>query len=249
MHVSHTLAKLSDAARRVRHGTRSALTAAQLGLFTEYVGTAANTSRVLVLGAGYGAWVIPQHVLSSASVCYCVGCGEDISFDLALIERFGCQVFGFDPTPRSIAFVTGATRDIANYHFFEIAVWDKTGTTEFFAPRDPNHVSHSITNLQGTTERITVPTKRLAEILRENGHARLSLLKLDVEGAEPVVLKTMLDDNLDVSVLLVEFDSLTRPSLHDLLELRSVIRRLREARYELFWIDGRNVTFVRSEGA
>ena len=32
------------------------------------------------------------------------GVGEDASFDLGIIERFGCSVFAFDPTPRAIAF-------------------------------------------------------------------------------------------------------------------------------------------------
>ena len=34
-----------------------------------------------------------------------MGCGEDISFDLGLIEMFDCDVYGFDPTPKSIDFV------------------------------------------------------------------------------------------------------------------------------------------------
>lgn len=37
------------------------------------------------IGTKYGGWVIPVNLLNENSICYCVGCGEDISFDLGLI--------------------------------------------------------------------------------------------------------------------------------------------------------------------
>ncbi|MEI3651315.1 MAG: hypothetical protein V6D39_15295 [Dolichospermum lemmermannii FEM_B0920] len=39
------------------------------------------------LGTKYGGWVIPLGLLISDSVCYFVGWGEDISFDIALIDK------------------------------------------------------------------------------------------------------------------------------------------------------------------
>lgn len=49
--------------------------------------------------------MIPTKLLANSAICYCVGSGEDISFDTALVEDFGCQVFSFDPTPKAIAHV------------------------------------------------------------------------------------------------------------------------------------------------
>jgi hypothetical protein len=40
------------------------------------------------LGSKYGGWIVPATLVRPDSVCYCVGVGEDISFDLALIERW-----------------------------------------------------------------------------------------------------------------------------------------------------------------
>ena len=31
---------------------------------------------------------------------YSVGLGQDISWDKALIEKYRCEVYGFDPTPK-----------------------------------------------------------------------------------------------------------------------------------------------------
>ena len=58
-----------------------------------------------VLGTEYGAHCVSLEPLGPDSIVYSVGLGEDISFDLALIEQTGAQVHGFDPTPRAIAWV------------------------------------------------------------------------------------------------------------------------------------------------
>lgn len=62
-------------------------------------------------GSQYGGWVVPVGILDHSSVCYCAGVGEDVSFDLALIKKFGCEVLAFDPTPRAIEYVR---KNVAN---------------------------------------------------------------------------------------------------------------------------------------
>src|SRR5690606_25746429 len=53
------------------------------------------------LGTRYGGWYVPSDLLNAQSICYCIGAGEDISFDIELINRFDCHVYTFDPTPRA----------------------------------------------------------------------------------------------------------------------------------------------------
>jgi len=55
---------------------------------TEYFGTA------------YGGWPVITSQLDSTSTVLSFGLGEDISFDLGVIDRFGSAVHGFDPTPK-----------------------------------------------------------------------------------------------------------------------------------------------------
>jgi len=57
------------------------------------------------LGSRYGGWWVPKSVLTPAAVAYCAGAGEDITFDLALLEH-GLRVTTFDPTPRAVSYVT-----------------------------------------------------------------------------------------------------------------------------------------------
>src|SRR3546814_16696357 len=57
------------------------------------------------VGSDYGGWFLPLDLIRADWVCYAGGVGEDVTFDLGIIDRFGCQGFAFDPTPRAIAYV------------------------------------------------------------------------------------------------------------------------------------------------
>lgn len=55
--------------------------------------------RKISLGTDYGGWTLVGDNLGNSSTIYSSGVGNDISFDIAAIERFGCKVHGFDPSP------------------------------------------------------------------------------------------------------------------------------------------------------
>ncbi len=191
------------------------------------------------LGSQYGGWVVPTSLFSSSSVCYCVGVGEDITFDLALIQQFGCQVFAFDPTPRAIEHVNKNAYDNPAFHFQPVGIWSRDELCKFYAPENPQHVSHSVVNLQSTAEYFEAECKRLSTIMRELGHDRIDLLKLDIEGAEHEVIENLLAEDLRVNVLCAEFD---QPS--PLSTTIATVRKLQRAGYQVVSIEGWNFTFV-----
>ena len=181
------------------------------------------------LGTYHCGWIVPVNLLNEKSICYCVGCGEDISFDLELINMFNCNVFSFDPTPRAIKHIQNLLETVSvrgkmpinndpmitydieqpklnQYKFFPIGLWSKEEIKRFYAPQNPDYVSHSILNLQKTDTFFDAKCKRLSHIMKELGHTHLDLLKLDIEGAEYEVLKSIIDDKLNIQILLVEFD-------------------------------------------
>lgn len=201
------------------------------------------------LGSVYGGWVIPASLFSAKSVCYCVGCGEDITFDLALIERFGCQVYGFDPTPRAIQHVNKVAGKNPLYRFSDIGLWDRADTLKFFVPSNPQHVSHSLVNLQGTSDYLEVRVDRLATVMKGLRHERIDLLKLDIEGAEYKVLGAMLEDKLDVGVLCIEFDEYSSPLDRGYKgRIRDIMLNIANAGYDLVCVQGGgNYTFVRRD--
>ena len=224
--------------------TRSFHSAARLNLLPQWLATFQQRHSRIRLGSEYGGWVIPAGTLNARSICYCVGCGEDISFDLALLERYSCPVYGFDPTPRAIEYVRKATSGIEGYRFFETAIWTGEGTVKFFSPVDPRHVSHSITNLARTEHYMEVPARRLSAVMHDLGHDRLTLLKLDIEGAENEVIRTIAEDGVAIDILLVEFDELGFPSPERIARMKASLRTLFEHGFRLFNISRNNFTFI-----
>jgi len=82
--------------------------------------------------------------------------------------------------------------------------------------------------------------------MKENGHKGLDLLKLDIEGAEYKVIESLLEDQLDVRVICVEYDEAHTP-LDDgyLARMTGSIESLLESGYSLVAVDGCNYTFRR----
>src|SRR5262249_56464969 len=125
------------------------------------------------------------------SVAYCAGAGEDITFDLALLEH-GVRVTTFDPTPRSVAYVDSLKIEDERFRFVPVGWWDEDTEIAVYAPRDPTHVSYSALDLQGTGQSIPVPVRRVVTLARELGDTKLDLIKMDIEGAEMVVIPDIL---------------------------------------------------------
>ncbi len=197
---------------------------------------------------GECAWVVPSAVLSAGQVCYCIGAGEDISFDLSLAREFKCEVHTFDPTPRAIQYVSAMLGEVpSNLMFHEWGVWTQDGNVRFYAPKNDQHVSHSIVNLQQTSHYFDAECKRVRTIMTELNHAVLTLLKLDIEGAEYEVIGSLLNDGIRPAVVAVEFDEIHSPQDAQAdARIRKTAAQLIDAGYELVSVDGADYTFVRA---
>jgi FkbM family methyltransferase len=198
-------------------------------------------------GSNYGGWVIPSSMLNKDSVVYCVGCGEDITFDLGLIEAFSCSVHGFDPTPRAVQHVKDNAGNNPNYVFHEFGLWDCEDTLRFFPPQNPEHVSHSLLNLQKTADYIEVKVKSLLQIMKDIGHQSVNLLKIDIEGAEYRVLHNIISENIPIDIICVEFDECYNPLDERYIHrIRASVNILLGHGYDLVCSQGNgNYTFVK----
>ena len=175
-------------------------------------------------------------------ICYAGGVGEDVTFDLEMINRFGCEVFAFDPTPRAVAHVVRVAADEPRFHFMPVGIWSEDTTLRFYAPRDPSHVSHSALNLQRTDEYFIGPCRSVMSLMAELGHDRIDLVKIDIEGAEHRVIRSMLDSGVRPTVLCTEIDQPVAAA-----DLWRTVRRVLGAGYALVAVDQWNLTFVRED--
>lgn len=185
------------------------------------------------LGNAGARWCVCPGNLSASSIVYSFGVGEDISFDLALIERFGLQVHTFDPTPRSIEWLQTQTvpREFV-FHAYGVADFD--GNCSFLPPESPAHVSHSIVARKASRPAIEVAVRRLGTIMKMLGHEQIDLLKMDIEGAEYGVLADMLACGIPVKQLLMEFHH--RWPHIGVEKTKQAIRALNQAGYRIFQV-------------
>lgn len=156
-------------------------------------------------GSDYGGWDVVIEGLNSRSVVYSFGVGEDASFEMGLIQKYGLLVHAFDPTPRSIDWVNRQHfPDNFVMHDYGIAAFD--GEAFFNPPENPDHVSHTILDRPATkSNAISVPVKRLGSIMREIGDRHIDVLKMDVEGAEYEVIRDIQRSDIRPGQILLEF--------------------------------------------
>lgn len=180
--------------------------------------------KLEALGQGDGAWTLPENCLDSASVCYCFGVGCDASFDLALEKRYACAVHSFDPTPSSIEYMS--RQPDWPLVFKPWGIWSCDTKKALFHQDVTDNTNLSLINpgearggKQTEVELFSIKT-----IMQRLRHEKVTLIKMDIEGAWFEVLQDIAGNKLLPDVLCVEFDSPT-----SLLKVLKIIRLLRKA--------------------
>jgi FkbM family methyltransferase len=197
------------------------------------------------LGSDYGGWPVIPTRLPHQPLVYAFGVGEDISFDLAIIRKLGATVHAFDPTPRSQEWVGGQSDLPDQFNFHPIGVGGSDGTAEFFPPAKENHVSFSNAPTdQQNGPPIVAEICTVETLQRRLGHRRIDVLKMDVEGFEYDVIRSLERADVRPGHLLVEFHhGMYRATDEDTLD---AVARLRRLGYRLFFVSdtGREYGFV-----
>jgi FkbM family methyltransferase len=221
------------------------------------------------LGTNYGGWYIPKNItLNADSIVYSGGVGEDISFDLLLSDKFDCNIVLIDPTKRAITHYDEVqnyyktkqwefggdiqgdyNKHIANLHpnfdkisYLDKGLWREKTKLKFYKQTNPKYVSQSLKADMFGTDYYEVGVDCIKNIMKENNHVNIDLLKLDIEGAEIEVLNNMIDDEIYPKYLCIEFDLLIQnkdKSNHT----RKLVNRLQNLGYKILYNDKLNITF------
>jgi FkbM family methyltransferase len=156
-------------------------------------------------GTEYGGYVLDASLMRKNAVVYSLGIGEDISFDLSVIQRFGAGVEAFDPTPRVKGWL--ASRKLPQqFHFHETGIADFDGEAAFYLPPKKDWVSHSmIPAWQYSRPCVRFPVMRLTTAMQRLSHREIDVLKMDIEGAEYSVIEDLIREGIPVRQLMVEF--------------------------------------------
>lgn len=199
------------------------------------------------LGSDYGGWWAPVNLLNLNLGNKCLvsaGLGFDVSFDKEMLSQ-GFFLIGLDPLKESIEYAQSILPNECNFDLVPKGLWNSTGVKTFFPPRNTQHDSWSISNLQHTERELTksFPVVSISDLLlqfpkiTESSHA---YLKMDIEGAELEVLSEVAQINFQFEVLAAEMDFLSLIPFCDLkqritmiVEARKLLGKLRECGYQL----------------
>lgn len=174
-------------------------------------------------------------------VVYGVGAGEDISWDVGLVDRFNATVLIFDPTTKSLNYTKPILERYARSHPHQLShtaegMSDEKGILTFAMPANPDHVSMRMSDLatEDMTKKVTLPVNTLRNWMAQNQHEYLDILKIDIEGSEYAVLEALIAaDDLPFTQLLVEYHD---RFLDDKSRRHSqLLRSLKEAGFVELW--------------
>jgi len=126
------------------------------------------------LGTPYGGWYFSEKSLPKKTTLLSAGVGEDISFDIELLNNYNAKVYFVDPTPRSISYIDKVIENLGKQNSAEfdiksgnqpIEAYDLSSVkrddfllikkalynqadlkVKFFKPSNDEFVSHSISN-------------------------------------------------------------------------------------------------------
>jgi FkbM family methyltransferase len=182
---------------------------------------------VLDVGSAYGGWMIAPQLMGSEWLCYCVGAGGDVAFDLELIARWGATVRCFDAVE---GFVDSALEQAGGEprltaHHAAIATAD--GPLRMQLSHDERSSSVSSAGLYESDRYVELPGRTISSLMRELGDERIDLLKLDVEGAEYEIVPALDLRSLGVKVFAVQLHHTA-----GVARARALIEEVRRAGYE-----------------
>ncbi len=128
-----------------------------------------------------------------------VDIGANIGYDTLLASsRVGPtgKVVSIEASPRTFALLQrnlAANPLSSNVRAVNVAVFDRAGTLDLYEINEGNIGAATTLASRGGTRMATVTALPLEEILTPDELARLRLIKMDVEGAEPPILRHLLE--------------------------------------------------------
>ena len=227
------------------------------------------------LGTNYGGWYVPKNMeLNENSIIYSGGVGEDISFDIKLQSMYNSNVYLIDPTQKAnkhyiemrnffdrsdkIKYITGniqqdyieciktETPNFDKIYYWNIGLWKCNDKLKFYKQSNPNYVSQSLIDNMFGNEYDEVNVKSIKELMIDNGHSKIDLLKLDIEGAEIEVVEQMLDDEIFPTYILIEFDLLLKGKDPERKRTKHIVERLLRLNYRILINDNYNISFYKN---
>jgi FkbM family methyltransferase len=139
-----------------------------------------------------------------------------------------------------------------NLSLYEFALWNETlEDIKFYLPPNRDDVSHSILNIHNNystlSEYITVKTITFVNIITvEKINYEIDILKLDIEGSEVEVIRSVIDSGILPKQILIEIDEYYFINIYSRRRVRSLLNGLCSHYYCIHRKDS-NFVFIRRD--
>ena len=116
---------------------------------------------------------------------------------------------------------------------------------KFYKQTNDSYVSQSLVENMFGCDYDIIPVDSIKNIMVQQGHTHIDLLKLDIEGAEIEVINQMLDDKIYPTHVLIEFDLLLKNKDPENTTKKLINRMIINDNYKMIKNDNLNITFSR----
>jgi FkbM family methyltransferase len=170
------------------------------------------------------------------------GAGYDISFELDLIEHFGCTVALLDPSPPGLRTIAALPRQPDHLHFYPQGLAAESGTA-FLNPPTENQDQASWFIGSGDSG-TPMSFLSLDDLLEKENRSSIDLMKIDIEGYEYEVLYSVLERRLPIRQICVEIHQGARYLNKKNWDRWKLVLAMRRAGYDLIHHVNWNHTFL-----
>jgi FkbM family methyltransferase len=117
------------------------------------------------------------------------------------------KIYALEPAREAFSFLQRNTATLPNVRLFNFGAFDKDTTAGLYLGNEASVTNSLVANVMTSAASETVQLRRMSTFLAEQGIDRISLLKLDTEGAELPILNDLLPMLPRIDAIFVEYHS------------------------------------------
>lgn len=191
-------------------------------------------------------WITLTKGFGPETIVYSAGVGKDISFEHALVDRYGVTIQLLDPSPTALKTMAKPANQRPQLQFHKYALAGYSGELILNPPGNPEEGSwatclENIQSTPSTSGHVVVPCVTVADLMKRLGHTYIDLLKIDIEGAEYGVIESILESGVVIRQIAVEYHNGILPGISRGKTIKSLLA-LRRAGYRIVYKGGGNHT-------
>lgn len=190
------------------------------------------------------SWSLSPVSLTADSIVISAGAGRDISFELELVDRIGCRIVLLDPSETGLETMQKKENRHPNIEFIPKALSSMDEPIYLMPPLDSEEGSWRLCTKENAT--VTVPAVSLATLMKERGILKIDLLKMDIEGSEYPVVDSIVEANLPIQQICVEYHNAVLPGYSRSGTIGSLLKLWRKG-YRIIHKGGSNHTLRRQK--